>query len=82
MLDSYLFAIIRTRHPEWAERLWSDLASQRFGAVVLERDPHSDRGRPRYAQHFFGEGFVERLEQSYEEAGRIRERVVYRPKRR
>ena len=33
-----------------------------------------------YGANFFGEGFIERMEQNYVEAGRVRNRVVHRPK--
>ena len=80
MLDPYLFRIARANRPAMADRLWADLDARRFGAVVLDRDPFSEKGRAWYGSLFFGEGFVEHLVASYREAGRVRQRVVYLPK--
>jgi len=80
MLDPYMFALLRRNNPAMADLFFRDLDNQRFSAVVLDRDPHTDRGRVTYGTTFFGEGFVERMERSYIEAGRVKSRVIYRPK--
>jgi hypothetical protein len=80
MLDPFLYRINRPVYPAIEARLWKDLAAQRFGAVVLERDPHTDRGKRWYANAFFGAGFIEQMERFYEESGRVGDRIVYRPK--
>jgi hypothetical protein len=48
---------------------------------VLERDPHDARGELWYGRSFFGDGFIEAVEQQYELAGVVGMRHVYRPKR-
>jgi hypothetical protein len=79
MLDPYMFTLLRRSSPDVADRLFRDLDAQRFSAVVLDRDPHTDRGRATYEDVFFGEGFIERMERSYVEAGRVKNRIVYVP---
>ena len=80
MLDSYMFRLIRARNPSLGEPLRRALREQAFAAVVLERNPHDARGIEWYRTAFFGEDFVEELEQHYEMTGHVRMRVVYRPK--
>lgn len=77
--DAFAFRLTRQTNPAIEARLWRDLADHRFVAVVLERDPHTDRGEDWYRSGFFGEGFIDQLERQYHEAGRVGERVVYRP---
>jgi hypothetical protein len=79
MLDAFLFRANRRARPGLESRLWQDLAAQRFGAVVLERDPHTERGERWYAAYWFGTGFIEQMERFYEEKGRVGDRVVYGP---
>jgi hypothetical protein len=80
MLDSYMFRMIGDRDPSFGEPLWRRLREQDFAAVVLERNPHDERGEAWYRTAFFGDGFVEELERHYEMTGRVGMRVVYRPK--
>jgi len=80
MLDPYMFTLLRPSNPALGNRLFRDLDAQRFSAVVLDRDPHTDKGRATYDALFFGEGFIDRMERSYVEAGRVKSRVVYRPR--
>jgi hypothetical protein len=80
MLDPYMFTLLRRNNQAMTDAFFRDLDNRRFSAVVLDRDPHTDRGRVTYGTTFFGEGFVERMEQNYVEAGRVRNRVVYLPK--
>jgi hypothetical protein len=81
MLDSFMFRMIRQRDPAYGAPLMQALAEQRFAAVVLERDPHDARGELWYGRSFFGDGFIEAVEQQYELAGVVGMRHVYRPKR-
>jgi hypothetical protein len=80
MLDPYMFTLLRQGNPTMTDAFFRDLDTQRFSAVVLDRDPHTDRGRVTYGTTLFGEGFVERMEQNYVEAGRVKNRVIYKPK--
>ena len=80
LLDSYMFRILRDDDPSFGERLWRDLRGRRFPAVILERDPHTERGVEWYRSGFFGRGFIDELERHYQEVGRVGERVVYVPK--
>lgn len=80
MLDSYMFRLLREDTPSLGEPLFRNLEHQAFSAVVLERDPHDERGRAWYGSALFGDGFIEALEQHYELAGMVGMRVVYRPR--
>jgi len=80
MLDPYMYALLKRSNPAMAAVLDKDLDAQRFSAVVLEQDPHTDRGIATYSDVFFGEGFIERMEHSYVEAGRVKNRVIYKPR--
>ena len=80
LLDSYMFRILRDDDPSFGDRLWRDLRGRRFPAVILERDPHTERGSEWYRSGFFGRGFIDELERHYREVGRVGERVVYVPK--
>jgi hypothetical protein len=80
MLDAFIFRMVQSRDPSFADQLWRDLAQQRFAAVVLERDPHTERGERWYRAGFFGDGFIRAVEERYEEVGRVGPRVVYRPR--
>lgn len=80
LTDAFALRLMRRRDKAAADRLWADLRGRRFAAVVLERDPHTDRGGDWYRSGFFGEGFIETLEDSYQEAGRVGDRIVYRPR--
>lgn len=82
LLDSYMFRMIDRGNPSFGEPLRRALQEQRFGAVVLERNPHDERGTDWYRSAFFGAGFIEELERHYERAGSVRMRVVYRPRQR
>ena len=80
LLDSYMFRIIRDDDSSFGDRLWRDLRARSFSAVILERGPHTERGREWYRSGFFGRGFIDELERHYQEVGRVGERVVYLPK--
>ena len=80
MLDPFMFRILREGNPGFDEPLWRGLRQQAFSAVVLERNPHDARGVEWYKSAFFGAGFIEALEESYHETGRVGMRVVYTPK--
>lgn len=82
MLDPYMFTLLRRGDPPMSDAFFRDLGSQRFSAVVLDRDPHTDRAHVTYGTTFFVEGFIQRMEQNYVEAGRVKNRVVYKPKQR
>jgi hypothetical protein len=77
--DAFTLRMMRRSDPAVVEPLWNGLREHRFSAVVLERDPHTDRGSEWYRSGFFGEGFIDELERSYREAGRVGERIVYLP---
>jgi hypothetical protein len=74
VLDPYMFRLVRDRDPQFGS-----LRERAFSAVILDRDPHTERGREWYLA-FFGEGFVEQLEQYYQEQARVRSRVIYLPR--
>jgi hypothetical protein len=79
VLDPYMFRIMRDVNPQFGTPLWDKLRRQEFAAVILDRDPHTDRGREWY-RAFFGEGFVEEMERHYVETARVRSRVIYVPR--
>jgi hypothetical protein len=79
VLDPYMFRIVRDVNPRFGDPLWDKLRGQAFAAVILDRDPHTDRGREWY-RAFFGEGFVEEMERHYVETARVRQRVIYVPR--
>jgi hypothetical protein len=80
MLDPFMFRILREGKPHFDEPLLRDLRQQAFSAVVLERNPHDARGVEWYKSAFFGQGFIEALEESYQQTGTVGRRVVYTPK--
>src|SRR6185503_4454326 len=80
MLDAFLFQLMMKRDPAVGRQLRENIRTRAFSAVVLERDPESERGRDWYRFGFFGEGFIELMGQYYREAGRSRSRIVYLPR--
>jgi hypothetical protein len=80
ILDPFIFRLIANRDPAFATPLREALERRAFAAVVIERDPHTDRGREWYGSSFFFDGFIETMERSYREAGRSRTRVIYLPR--
>lgn len=80
LLDAFMFRVLHERNSDFAEPLWNALRERRFAAVVLDRDPHTDRGREWYRTGYFGDGFVERLEEAYQVAGRVKNRIIYVPR--
>jgi len=77
MVDAFMFRLLRERNPALADPLWTALRERRFAAVVLERDPHTERGRVWYQTAYFGPGFIDTLEEGYRIGGRVKARVVY-----
>jgi hypothetical protein len=80
MLDSYMFRMIAASDSAFGQPFRQALQAQAFGAVILERNPHDERGTDWYRSAFFGDGFIEELERHYEKAGSVRMRIVYRPR--
>lgn len=81
VLDPYMFRLLRERNPRFGDPLWQKIGRQQFAAVILDRDPHTERGRDWY-RAFFGEGFVDEMERHYMVRGRVRSRVIYVPRER
>ena len=81
VLDPFMFRLVRERNPPFGDPLWQKLRQQQFAAVILDRDPHTDRGRDWY-RAFFGEGFVDEMERHYVVRGHVRSRVIYVPRER
>jgi hypothetical protein len=80
MLDAFLFQLMAARDPRWSALLQEQIRAHAFSAVVLERDPDTDRGRDWYQSSFFGAGFPDVMKGHYREAGRSRSRVIYLPR--
>src|SRR5262249_39182156 len=57
VLDPFMYRMIRERDPKFGEGLWEKLRQRQFSAIILDRDPHTERGRDWYT-YFFGQGFV------------------------
>jgi hypothetical protein len=79
VLDPFIFRLMADRDPAFADQLRDAIERRAFSAVVLERDPHTDRGRDWYGTAFFFDGFIDLVERHYREAGRSRGRIVYLP---
>jgi hypothetical protein len=80
MLDAFLFQLMVRRDPAWGEPLRQKISQRAFSAIVLERDPDTERGREWYRAGFFGEGFIDLVKQHYREAGRSKARLIYLPR--
>jgi hypothetical protein len=80
MLDAFLFQLMTKRDPAWGVPLRDQLRDHAFSAVVLDRDPDTERGRDWYKSGFFGAGFIEAVKENYREIGRSKARVVYVPR--
>jgi hypothetical protein len=65
MLDPFMFRVLSMKNPSFPRRLWKDLETHRFGAVVLGCDPRTPDGEYWLREMDFGPGFAERLLQSY-----------------
>ena len=78
MLDSFMFRTVRMRHPEIAEKFWTDLSQRRFQAVILNSPPTEASYRTNAGD--FGPGFIEELGENYRLSGVHGEYYVYLPK--
>ena len=80
LIDPFLIRVITERQPALAEPLWNDFRHQKFGAVVLELDPLSDRARVLYRTAILGERFLQEMDRYYEPAGHVGTRTIYLPR--
>ena len=80
VLDAFLFQLMARRDPAWGAPLQQKIGEHAFSAIVLDRDPDTERGRDWYQSGFFGPGFIEAVKSNYREAGRSKTRVIYLPR--
>jgi hypothetical protein len=80
MLDAFLYQLMIARDPTFGDPLRDRIRRHAFAAIVLERDPNSERGREWYRSGFFGEGFIDLVTEYYRPAGQSRQRVIYLPR--
>jgi hypothetical protein len=80
LIDPFLIRVITERQPALAEPLWADFRRQRFGAVVLELDPSSDRAQTLYRTALLGERFLDEMNRYYEPAGHVGTRTIFLPR--
>jgi hypothetical protein len=79
LLDPYLFSVRLARDPHALDRLLADLASRRFGAVILD---HASADLPGSAL-FEADGtgrFRDALTHTYGLAAIVEGRAIYRPR--
>jgi hypothetical protein len=79
LIDPFMIRLQSERDPSFADPLWSAIRQQRFGAVVLERNPDTSRELYRV---ILGDRFVDEVERAYEPAGHLGQRVVFLPRQR
>ena len=75
LLDSFMIRLNVERDPAFGEPLWTAIREQRFGAVVLERDPDSELYKV-----VLGRQFIEEVERNYVTAGSVGLRTVLVPR--
>jgi hypothetical protein len=68
LLDAYMFRVLSTRQPSIASKMWDDMQSRRFAAVVI------------YDRHSFGPQFMDRLQTTYFLQDRQDDYEIYLPR--
>ena len=79
VLDPWMFTILQTQYPGFAQPLLECLRSRAFGLVVLVQNPETAYGRGWYATTHFGPGFTSALKDNYRLLSVIDGQFVYVP---
>jgi hypothetical protein len=77
IIDPFMVRLATERDPVLGNRLWDAIRDRRFAAVVFERDPDTTRDLYRT---ILGERFVDEVEQAYQPAAHVGQRVIFLPR--
>jgi hypothetical protein len=80
MLDPFMLRIISRKNPAIAQDLSKKLEEHFFRAVILQNDPQTEAGKYQLNEVHFGQGFAEKLLESYKLGSRQGMLLLYHPK--